>query len=35
VEEAVSVVIPSVDYSFVGTRQGKRLEVELTAKVDG
>ena len=30
-KEAVSVVIPSVDYSFVGTRQGKRLEVELTA----
>ena len=30
-KEAVSVVIPSVDYSFVGARQGKRLEVELTA----
>ena len=32
--EAVSVKIPSVDYTFVGTRQGKRLEIELTAKPD-
>jgi enamine deaminase RidA (YjgF/YER057c/UK114 family) len=32
--EAVPVRIPSTDYTFVGTRQGKRLEVELTAKLD-
>jgi len=31
--EAVRVRIPSTDYSFVGTRQGKRLEIELTAKL--
>jgi hypothetical protein len=30
---AVSVRIPSMDYTFVGTRQGKRLEIELTAKL--
>jgi hypothetical protein len=28
---AVKTPIPSMDYSFVGTRQGKRLEVEITA----
>jgi len=27
----VKTPIPSMDYSFVGTRQGKRLEVEVTA----
>lgn len=32
--EAVSARIPSVDYTFVGTRQGKRLEIELTAKLN-
>jgi enamine deaminase RidA (YjgF/YER057c/UK114 family) len=32
--KAVSVRIPSLDYTFVGTRQGKRLEIELTAKLD-
>jgi enamine deaminase RidA (YjgF/YER057c/UK114 family) len=32
--ETVPVRIPSTDYTFVGTRQGKRLEVELTAKLD-
>jgi len=31
--KAVSAAIPSVDYTFVGTRQGKRLEIELTAKL--
>jgi len=30
---AVKTPIPSMDYSFVGTRQGKRLEVEITAKL--
>lgn len=30
---AVKTSILSVDYSFVGTRQGKRLEVEITAKL--
>src|SRR4051812_13860927 len=30
--EAVSADIPELDYSFVGTRQGKRLEIEITAK---
>ena len=30
---AVSARIPSMDYTFVGTRQGKRLEIELTAKL--
>jgi enamine deaminase RidA (YjgF/YER057c/UK114 family) len=28
---AIKTPIPSMDYSFVGTRQGKRLEVEITA----
>lgn len=32
---AISVPIPDTDYSFVGTRQGKRLEVEITAKIGG
>jgi len=31
--EAVSARIPSMDYTFVGTRQGKRLEIELTARL--
>jgi hypothetical protein len=31
--KAVSARIPSVDYTFVGNRQGKRLEIELTAKL--
>jgi enamine deaminase RidA (YjgF/YER057c/UK114 family) len=31
--EAVSVDIPELDYSFVGSRQGKRLEIEITAKL--
>jgi hypothetical protein len=31
--KAVSAKIPSLDYTFVGTRQGKRLEIELTAKL--
>ncbi len=31
--EAVGVVIPQVDYTFVGTRQGKRLEIEVTARL--
>ncbi len=30
---AVKALIPKMDYSFVGTRQGKRLEVEITAQV--
>jgi hypothetical protein len=29
--KAVSARIPSMDWTFVGTRQGKRLEIELTA----
>jgi len=33
--EAVSAQIPSLDYTFVGSRQGKRLEIELTAKPGG
>ena len=33
--EAVGLDIPGTDYTFVGTRQGKRLEVELTAKLRG
>jgi hypothetical protein len=32
--KAVSAAIPSVDYTLVDTRQGKRLEIELTAKLD-
>lgn len=31
--KAVSARIPSTDYTFVGTRQGKRLEIELTARL--
>lgn len=31
--EAVGARIPSLDYTFVDTRQGKRLEIELTAKI--
>jgi hypothetical protein len=30
--EAVNADIPELDYSFVGSRQGKRLEIEITAK---
>lgn len=30
---AVNADIPELDYSFVGSRQGKRLEIEITAKV--
>lgn len=33
--EAVSARIPSLDYTFVDSRQGKRLEIELTAKIAG
>ena len=29
---AVSADIPELDYSFVGSRQGKRLEIEITAQ---
>ena len=29
--EAVSADIPELEYSFVGSRQGKRLEIEITA----
>ena len=31
--EAVSTIIPGLDYTFVDTRQGKRLEIELTARI--
>ena len=31
--KAVSATIPELEYTFVGTRQGKRLEIELTAKL--
>ena len=31
--QAVTASIPAMDYTFVGTRQGKRLEIELTAKL--
>jgi enamine deaminase RidA (YjgF/YER057c/UK114 family) len=31
--KAVSARIPGMDYTFVGTRQGKRLEIELTARL--
>jgi len=31
--EAVGAPIPSLDYTFVDSRQGKRLEIELTAKI--
>lgn len=30
---AVPVAIPQLDYTFVGSRQGKRLEIEVTAKL--
>ena len=30
--QAVTARIPSLDYTFVDTRQGKRLEIELTAE---
>jgi hypothetical protein len=30
---AANVDIPDIGYTFVGTRQGKRLEIELTARV--
>ena len=33
--EAVSSRIPSLDYTFVDSRQGKRLEIELTARLAG
>lgn len=33
--DAVGAKIPSLDYTFVDTRQGKRLEIELTAKIAG
>ena len=33
--ESVTARIPSLDYTFVDTRQGKRLEIELTAKIAG
>jgi hypothetical protein len=29
----VPVAIPQLDYTFVGTRQGKRLEIEVTARL--
>src|ERR1700720_1476110 len=29
--KAITAKIPSLEYTFVGTRQGKRLEIELTA----
>jgi enamine deaminase RidA (YjgF/YER057c/UK114 family) len=31
--KSVSVAIPKLDYAFVDTRQGKRVEIELTAKL--
>ena len=31
--KAVGARIPELEYTFVGTRQGKRLEIELTAKL--
>lgn len=34
-KQAVSAKIPSLDYTLVGSRQGKRLEIELTAKLPG
>ena len=34
-KQAVSAAIPSLDYTLVGSRQGKRLEIEITAKVPG
>jgi hypothetical protein len=32
--KAVGARIPDVEYTFVDSRQGKRLEIELTAKLD-
>jgi hypothetical protein len=32
-QAAINAEIPSLDYTFVGSRQGKRLEVELTAQL--
>ena len=31
--KAITAKIPSLEYTFVGTRQGKRLEIELTARL--
>jgi len=31
--QAISAQIPTLDYTLIDTRQGKRLEIELTAKV--
>ena len=31
--ESVGAMIPALDYTFVDSRQGKRLEIELTAKL--
>jgi enamine deaminase RidA (YjgF/YER057c/UK114 family) len=31
--KTVRVRVPDVEYTFVDTRQGKRLEIELTAKL--
>ena len=31
--KAVGVRIPAMDYTFVDTRQGKRVEIELTARL--
>jgi hypothetical protein len=32
--KVVSARIPAMDYTFVDSRQGKRLEIELTARLD-
>ena len=32
-QSAVDARIPTVDYTFVDSRQGKRLEIELTARI--
>jgi hypothetical protein len=32
--KAVNAEIPILEYTFVGSRQGKRLEIELTARLD-
>ena len=31
--KAITARFPSLAYTFVGTRQGKRLEIELTARL--
>lgn len=31
--KAITAKIPGLEYTFVGTRQGKRLEIELTARL--